>query len=137
MNARFEFGKNFLEIANFKHYSADAVGGNPYNTLFDLRVQSMDGRFAGVGDFETDIRQMVQFAGELEEMYDLKRDSVKLESLIGYDQEIEFIFEKNGHITVYGTITNYTHTMEFEFEADQTVLPPFIKQLRAILESCA
>lgn len=137
MNARFEFGKNFLEIANFKHYAEEAERGNQYNTLFDLRVQSMDGRFAGVGDFETDIKQMVQFAGELEEMYDLKRDSVKLESLIGCDQEIEFIMQKTGKITVYGTITNYNHAMEFEFEADQTALPPFIKQLREILESCA
>lgn len=136
MNARFEFGKNFLEIANFRHYSADAVGGNPYNTVFDLRVQSMDGRFVGVGDFECDIKQIAQFAAELEEMYDLKRNSVKLESLIGYDQEFELIMQKTGQITVYGTITNFTHSMEFEFEADQTALPPFIRQLREMLESC-
>lgn len=137
MNARFEFGKNFLEIANFKHCFEEAERGNQYNTLFDLCVQSMDGRFAGVGDFETDIEQMVQFAGELEEMYDLKRESVKLESLIGYEQEFELIMQRAGKITVYGTITNFTHSMEFEFEADQTALPPFIKQLRAILESCS
>lgn len=136
MNARLEFGKNFLEIANFYHYSEDASGGNPYNTVFDLRVQSMDGRFSGVGDFECDIKQIAQFAAELEEMYSLKRSSAKLESLIGYDQEIELIMQKTGQITVYGTITNFTHSMEFEFEADQTALPPFIKQLREILESC-
>ncbi len=136
MNARFEFGKNYLEIANLNHCSAEAERGNPYNTLFDLRVQSMDGRFTGVGDFECDIKQIAQFASELEEMYDLKRDSVKLESLIGYDQEIEFIMQKTGQITVYGTITNFTHSMEFEFEADQTALPPFIRQLREMLESC-
>ncbi|MDE6731348.1 MAG: hypothetical protein K2J77_00535 [Oscillospiraceae bacterium] len=133
MNARFEFGANFLEIANFKHYSEDAERGYQYNTLFDLRVQSMDGRFAGVGDFEVDIKEIVQFADELTEMYDLKRDSVKLE---GYDEEIDIIMAKTGQITICGTITNFTHTMEFEFEADQTALPPFIKQLREILESC-
>lgn len=136
MNARFEFGKNFLEIANFKHYAEEAERGNQYNTLFDLRVQSMDGGFVGVGDFECDIKQIAQFAAELEEMYNLKRTAVNLESLIGYDQEIEFIFQRNGHITVYGTITNFTHSMEFEFEADQTALPPFIRQLREMLESC-
>lgn len=133
MNARFEFGKNFLEIANFVHNSEEAERGNQYNTLFDLRVQSMDGRFAGVGDFEVDIKEIVQFAGELEEMYDLKRDSLKLE---GYEQEIELIMQRTGKITVYGTIMNFTHSMKFEFEADQTALPPFIKQLREILESC-
>lgn len=133
MNARFEFGKNFLEIANFVHNSEEAERGNQYNTLFDLRVQSMDGKFSGVGDFEVDIKEIVQFASELEEMYDLKRNCVKLE---GYEQEIEFILQKTGQITVYGTIMNFTHSMEFEFEADQTALPPFIKQLREILESC-
>lgn len=136
MNARFEFGDNFLEIANFNHYSEEAERGNQYNTLFDLRVQSMDGKFTGVGDFEVDIKEMVQFAGELEEMYSLKRSSVKLESLIGYEQEFELIMQRTGKITVYGTITNFTHSMEFEFEADQTALPSFIKQLREMLESC-
>lgn len=133
MNTRFEFGNNFLEIANFKHYPKDAVGGNPYNTLFDLRVQSMDGKFTGIGDFEVDIKQIVQFADELDEMYALKRSSVKLESLIGYEQEIEIIMQKTGQITVYGTITNFAHTLEFEFEADQTALPMFIKGIKEIL----
>lgn len=133
MNARFEFGKNFLEITNFYHYSEGAVGGNPYNTLFDLRVQSMDGKFSGVGDFEVDIKQIMQFATELDEMYDLKRSSVKLESLTGYEHEIEFIMEKTGQITVYGTIANFTHSLEFEFEADQTALPVFIKGIKEIL----
>lgn len=135
-NARFEFGANFLEIANFNHCSEEAERSNQYNTLFDLRVQSMDGKFAGVGDFECDIKQIAQFAAELEEMYDLKRESVKLESNIGYEQEFELIMQRTGKITVYGTIRNFTHTMEFEFESDQTALPPFIKGLREILESC-
>lgn len=134
MNARFEFGENFLEITNFFHYAKDAAGANPYNTLFDLNVQSMGGKFTGVGDFEVDIKQFVQFANELDEMYALKRSSVKLESLTPGEEEIELIMEKTGHITVYGTITNYTHTMEFEFEADRTALPPFIKSLREMLE---
>lgn len=133
LNARFELGNNFLEIADFRHCPEDAATGNPYNTLFDLCVQSMDGSFTGVGDFETDIKRMVQFAGELEEMYDLKRSSVKLKSIIGYDQDIEFKMQKTGRIIVCGTITNFSHVMEFEFEADQTALPPFIKGLKEIL----
>lgn len=137
MNARFEFGKNYLEIANFRYNHEEAKHGNQYNTTFDLHVQSDDGKFTGVGDFECDIKQIAQFAAELEEIYNLKRTAVNLESLIGCDQEIEFIMQKTGQITVYGTISNYNHAMDFEFEADQTALPPFIKQLREILESCA
>lgn len=133
MNARFEFGKNFPEITNFKYYPKEAVGGSQYNTLFDLRVQSMDGIFSGVGDFEVDIKQIVQFANELDEMYALKRRSVKLESLTGDEEEIVFIMEKTGQLTVCGTITNFTHTMKFEFKADQTALPMFIKGIKEIL----
>lgn len=133
MNARFEFGENFLEITNFIPYAKDAVGGNQYNTLFDLNVQSMGGKFMGVGDFEVDIKQFKQFVSELEEMHALKRGSVKLESFTPGEEQIEFIMEKTGQITVYGTITNFTHTMEFEFEADQTALPTFIKDIKEIL----
>jgi len=87
----------------------------------------MNGKFAGVGDFECDVKQIWQFADEVDEMYAFKRNYVKPESLIGYEQEIELIMEKTGQITVCGTITNFTHTMEFEFDSDQTALLPFIK----------
>ncbi len=133
MNARLEFGENFLEIANFKCWPEEAARGNQYNSLFDLNVQSMNGKFAGVGDFECDVKQIWQFADEVDEMYAFKRNYVKLESLIGYEQKIELIMEKTGQITVCGTITNFTHTMEFEFDADQTALLPFIKVLKEIL----
>ena len=137
MNARFEFGENFLEITNFKHFPQDAVGGSPYNTLFDLRVQSKDGKFTGVGDCEDDIKAITQFADELQEMYDLKRNVVKYRDAFGFGSDVEFILLKNGHITICGTVSAFEHSMEFEFEADQTALPSFIKQLREILKSCA
>lgn len=132
MSARLEFGKNFLEITNFKHFSE--VGGSQYNTLFDLRVQSCDGRFAGVGDCEDDIKHIRQLADELQMMYDLKLDNVKYRDAYGYGSDIEFTFSKNGHITVSGTVINFVHSMEFEFEADQTALPPFINGLNKMLK---
>ena len=51
MSARLEFGKNFLEITNFKHFFE--VGGSQYNTLFDLRVQSCNGKFVGSATVRT------------------------------------------------------------------------------------
>ncbi len=47
MNARFEFGENFVEITNFRHFYEEFV--NPYNTLFDLNVKS--GNFTGLAEF--------------------------------------------------------------------------------------
>lgn len=129
MNARFEFGKNYIEIVNFKHYPEDFT----YNTVFDLRVQSQDGRFAGEGYYEVDLKDVQKFVGELQEMYDLKRQSVKLTNWVSHDQEVELIMERTGRITVYGTVSSFTDVLEFEFEADQTALPTFIKDIKEIL----
>lgn len=134
MNVRFEFGKNFLEIANFKHYLQDTIGGNPYNTLFDLRVQSRNGNFIGVGECEDDIKAIRRLADELREMYELKRDVVKYRDAFGYGSDVEFTLLKTGHITVSGTVAAFDHSMEFEFEADQTALPKFINELNGLLK---
>lgn len=134
MSVRFEFGQNFLEITNFRYFSEDAVGGCQYNTLFDLRVQSCDGKFAGVGDCEDDIKHIRQLADELQKMYELKLASVKYRDAFGNGAEIEFTFSKTGHITVSGKVMNFVHSMEFEFEADQTALPTFINGINIMLK---
>lgn len=79
INARFEFGENFLEIANFKHYPEDAVNSNPYNSGFDLCVLSGD--FMGIGECEYDIKEFRRFISELEEMYEFKQYSVELSEI--------------------------------------------------------
>lgn len=133
MNALFEFGKNYIEVANFKHYPEDAANANPYNSGFNLYVLSGD--FMGIGECEYDIKEFRRFVSELEEMYEFKRYSVEL-SEICYGAKIIFEMNRTGQINVSGTIYGscMLHSMTFEFEADQTALPPFIKQLREILE---
>lgn len=131
MNARLEYNGNFLEICNFYHYPGDIGSGNPYNSIFDLRVKI--GEFSGIGDGECDIKEFREFIGELQELYEFKRSSVKLTQIGGSDTEAEFILEKTGKIAVYGTADNGVNKLEFEFEADQTVLPGFIKELREIV----
>ena len=123
MNARFEFGENFLEISVC-----------PHTTIFEVCVKSEG--FAGHGECETDIEDFRQFIGELEEMYRLERKDAWLQSIIGYETRIGFIMRKTGHIAVCGKVMDFKHSIEFEFEADQTVLPPFLRQLRVVLESC-
>lgn len=47
MNTRFEFGKNFVEITDFKHFREKFV--NPYYTLLDLKIKS--GNYTG-GEYD-------------------------------------------------------------------------------------
>jgi len=130
MSARFEFGRNYLEIANFRYFPEVDV----YNTLYDLRVQSYDGRFFGTGDCEDDFNSIKQFALELQEMYDLKRDHIEFHDGYGHGADILFSLYKNGHINVEGEIGCFSHTLQFDFEARQTSLPPFIKSLKELIE---
>lgn len=133
MNARFEFGKNFLEITNFKHYPEDAANANPYNSSFNLYVLSGD--FMGIGECEYDIKEFRRFISELEEMYEFKRYSVELAEIC-YDAKIVFEMYRTGQINVSGTIYGacMLHSMTFEFKADQTALPLFIKGIKELLK---
>ena len=133
MNARLEFGSDFLEISDFVHFPEDARGGNPYNSRFDIRVKSGD--FSGLAPCEYDIKKLRKFTAELEEMYDLNRECVDMKDF-QYESEIFVKMHKTGRITVSGNIYGGIfgeHSLTFEFEADQTALPPFIKGLKEIL----
>lgn len=133
MNARLEFGSDFLEISDFVHFPEDARGGNPYNSCFDIRVKS--GGFSGLAPCEYDIKKLRDFTAGLEEMYDLKRECVDMKDF-KYQSEVSIKMRKTGQITVCGNIFGGLfgeHSLTFEFEADQTVLPPFIKGLKEIL----
>lgn len=133
MNARFEFGENYLEIANFKHFPKDAVDGDPYNSLFDIHVKS--GEFMGLAPCEYDIKRLREFAAELYEMYHMKRENVEIKEF-QYKSEICLKMRKTGHIKVCGTINGGLfgeHSLTFEFEADRTALPPFINGLKKML----
>lgn len=136
MSARLEFGENFIEVTNLRHFPKDKDNGSQYNTLYELRVQSCDGKFTGIGDGEDDIENIKKLADELQQMYELKLDEVKYRDAFGFVM-LEFFLSKNGHITISGLVDNFSHTMEFEFEADQTALLPFINKLNKMLEEAA
>lgn len=132
MNARFEFGENYLEIANFRYFPEIPV----YNALYDVRVRSGGGKFFGTGDCEDDFERVKRFVNELREMYDLKRECTELRDGFGHGADVLFSLYKNGHINVEGEVGYFGHTLQFGFEADQTALPPFIKSLEEMLREC-
>ncbi len=122
MNALLEFGENFLDISV-----------EPPETIFVFDVKSNG--FTGCGECEVDEEDISRFVSELEEMYRLERDNAKLQSVFGYESRVEFIMRKTGHVIVCGKASCLKHSVEFEFEADQTVLPSFIKRLREMLNT--
>lgn len=132
MNARFEFGGNYIEVCKFAHSREEFENGNQYNCVYDLRVKI--GEFSGIGDCECDIGDFRKLIDELKDLYEFKRDTVNLYQDGASDTDVEFVLGKTGKITVYGTADSFGQKLVFEFEADQTALPPFINGLVEILK---
>lgn len=132
MTARLEYCGNYLEISGFSHSRADAEAGNLYNTALHIRVKS--GEFCGIGFCECDIARFRRFVDELGEMYGFRRDSVVFDDIC-YGSKIIFTADRAGHLTVSGTVYGRAmiHSLKFEFDADQTVLPGFIKSVNELL----
>lgn len=130
--AKLEYCGNFLEICHFSHSKADAEAGNPYNTTLHIRVKS--GEFCGVGFCECDIKEFCRFVRELGEMYEFQRSCAVFDDIC-YGSEVTFESDRTGHLTVSGIVhgRGMIHSLKFEFAADQTVLPGFIKSINELL----
>ena len=134
MEAELTYLQNGIKIFDLRHYKEDAEMGNPYNTLFSLSVVS--GAFSGACQWEDDIRNLEDFCTKMKELYDFKITEITLDDL-EYGSKIAFSMEKNGHLSISGTIygSRLENTLTFKFSADQTALPPFIRQLETLIET--
>ena len=125
-----ETGKNFkhFSIRDIKVSDVDYEAGNPYNTFFNVKVQSEC--FAGVARFECNIKDFILFINEIKNLYDFKQNKVSL-SDICYGSNIQFEMNRIGHITISGTLYGNAmiHSMTFEFLTDQTAIKPFLDGL--------
>ena len=67
----------------------------------------------------------------MELFYQFKCDKLEFKD-ISYGSKISFEMDACGHFAVKGKIygVHMTHSLEFEFDADQTVLPEFINGLK-------
>jgi len=106
----------------------DYLRGNPYNTTFHVRVVSGD--FAGFASFEYDIKEFVRFIHETKELYDFNRKLVTLDDIC-YGSKIQFILNHLGHVRISGILygSAMIHSLEFEFDTDQTALRSFCDDL--------
>lgn len=132
MEVGFSFCNNTFEILNFTHSIEDETNGNPYNCSFDIKIKS--GLFSGYANgCEYDYKEWKKFITELEDLYHFKNDEVKM-SEICYGSIIIFKGYNLGHIEVSGEIYGdaMEQSLKFVFNADQTVLPEFINQLKSL-----
>ena len=124
-----KYGDNLLAIEDFNFSKDDAEAGNPYNTVFNIRVVS--GAFCGYAGCEYDIKAFHGFVDQLCELYAFKRDRVLL-SEICYGSHVTFSLDKVGHIHIEGEIfgEGMEQSLTFAFAADQSAQPPFICALK-------
>lgn len=127
MNTILEYNDNYIEFNDIQ-ISMDDVEDNPYNTSFNLKVKS--GVFQGIGQFECDGRDLARFASQLKQLNQFEISEAVFKEL-GYGCTINIKMDHSGHITVSGNIfdTGMLQELKYEFEADQTVLLPFIQSL--------
>lgn len=125
IRAELIYGENSLVIDNFRHSAEDAETGNPYNTVFNVRVRSGD--FAGMARYDCDIKSVKQFFAEIQELFDFRREIVEL-SDIDYGSKVTFKLYKTGQLEVSGILhgSAKVQCVTFVFKADQSVLPRFI-----------
>ena len=117
-----------LIISSIRVSYEDYSNGNPYNTIFSVKVISGD--FAGVSEFEYNIENFIRFVKEIRYLYDFKLSKVELNDIC-YGSNIQFSLDKTGHITISGTIYGNAaeHSLTFIFTTDQTAIEAFCKSL--------
>lgn len=126
MTAVLEYCGNFLKITDFMYVTEDP---EPYNCSFDMLVKS--GLWAGCAvGCECGYLTIKTFVTELEELNDFQRKAVAFDA--GYGNSLLFEMNEMGHLEISGEIHGNAGAcyMKFCFQADQTVLKDFIRQLK-------
>lgn len=131
MTAGFNYAGNLIEIQNYRYFEEEDKNGNPYNSSFKIKVVSGD--FSGVAECEYDRKEWNKFIEQLELFYEFKLKEIIFKDIC-YGSTITFVMDNTGHFMVTGKIygLHMSHSMEFEFKADQTVLPMFISGLKKL-----
>ena len=127
----FEYLGNSLEILRYRYFEEEAARGNPYNSQFYVKIVSNG--FAGIAECEYDRKEWDEFIHQLELLNDFKVEKVVFNDIC-YGSEISFVMDDIGHITASGFIYGpcMIQTLQFKFDADQTILTPFINALKKL-----
>ncbi len=102
---------------------------------FTFKLSVKSGVFSGESSFCISKEELKKSLKKLEESYSQLSGEVKLQD---YDSDafLSFLFEKDGRIIVSGQVggTFSDHNLKFTFSTDQTVIPPFLTDIEALLK---
>jgi len=136
MKAELHYQQNSLILEDVR-YNRMAKKDCEYDNDTHVFVRAVSGFFAGTATFECNLEDLKQLAEDLVSMYAFQKErAVLMDS--DYGSEIEFRMQKTGRFAVGGDLYgDYcgNNTLCFEFEADQTVLLPFVRELEALIEN--
>ena len=124
MKAVLSYLDNYILIQDFScnEYDSSYIG-------FNIKVKS--GEWTG---FETGCESLIsdwnEWIENLKRLFSFEVSAVDFQE-VGYGGTIHIEMDSLGHIIVSGKIygSGMEHSLEFTFQADQTVLGAFIKQL--------
>ena len=130
--AELRYGNNFVAIEECEFYCKDAETGEPLNATVWLRVRS--GTFQAYASFECDVKELRNFAEQIQKMYEFQCFSATLPAMY-YGSNVTLTLDKTGHINVSGRIFDdpMIQCLTFAFAADQSALPPFISRLKNMI----
>lgn len=106
------------------------------NTLLEVCVKSNG--FSGCSTMDIDIKEFIQFASDLNRIYETLTGEARIEEPYGIHMYIAFHGDGRGHITVKGYLHDVDcigneHRLEFENCIDQTCIKDFCYNLQTFL----
>ena len=107
----------------------------PYPESSSVHIKVSSYGFSADTFMDIDEIELINFAVELNDLYETLQGSAILEEPYGMHTYIKFAAENNGHISVWGRLNTqnayYRHEqmLEFQNEIDQTYLRDFTKAL--------
>lgn len=105
---------------------------HPVNSVLNVSVASGD--FAGAACLDIDAEDFAAFCAALASLYEQLSGEAVISEPYGRNMYLAFRGDGRGHISVSGMLCDFTHTLEFENEIDQTALGRFQKELRGQLK---
>lgn len=127
-SAVFAFGEDRVEIEFLDAAEREAGKGERNLALFGVRVRS--GAFGGYSVCTCEPQAFHTFVEQLRELYAFRRDSATLSEMY-YGSRVTFSLRKTGLMEVEGKLfdSGMVQHLTFHFDADQSVLPPFLAGL--------
>ncbi len=135
MKAELRYQDNALIFEDIR-YDAELGRATEYCQDTLVSIRAISGHFSGVSVFECSFDRLKHFAESLAAIYDLQAMKASLDN-DRFGGHVFVDMSKTGRLTIGGTLREDYDGQElcFQFEADQTALPTFIRALNETLNA--